>query len=166
MFRVRFLVLTFILKLLSRGSFISRLRRNYGQHVVSLIHRVDRLTHRYVKLSNDIYFLSKCIQLRVTPSFVRFKTVNSRLGLSTAYTKAQRLLLRDELRNKHRERNKISLQVNSVKSDIFSILRPLDSLLVRFDYGSLFLRTNLMILFAKCMNRNFVNYRPIFVSNR
>ena len=127
MFTVRLLVLTFILKLLSRGSFISRIRRNYGQQVVSLIHRVDRLTHRYVKLSNDISFLSKCIQLRVTPRFVKFKVANTRLGQSTAYAKAQRLLLKDELRNKHRERGKISVQINQVKSDIFKSLRSLDA---------------------------------------
>src|SRR3989442_1722600 len=126
-----FFAFSFLLKILSGGSFISRIRRKYGQEVVSLIHRVDRLTHRHVKLLNDITFLDKCIQLRVAPNFVRFKTANSHLGFSTAYSKSQRLLLKEELRNKHRERGRISLQVENIKSEVSLRLSTLDRFSLR-----------------------------------
>src|ERR1700761_4137678 len=117
---------SFLLKVLSGGSFISRIRRKYGQRVVSLIHKVDRLSHKRVKLCNDIVFLNKCMQFRIAPKFVRFKTANSHLGRSAAYCKSQRLLLREELRTKHRERAKVSIQVNNAKFDVISVLSTLD----------------------------------------
>lgn len=123
--------ISFILKLLSRGSFICRIRRNYGQNFVSLIHRLDNLTHKYVKFTNDIAFLNKCIQLNVTPRFVCFKTANVNLRQSDAYTKSQRLLLKEEIRNKHREKGRVSLQIDRLKIELFAVLKPLDSLAFR-----------------------------------
>jgi len=58
---------------------------------------------------------------------VRFKTANVRLGRSNAYSKSQRLLIKDELHNKHKERSRVNLQISSVKFDILKCLRPLDA---------------------------------------
>ena len=58
--------------------------------------------------------------------FVRFKTANSNLGSSNAYGKAQRLLLKEELRVKHRERSRVSLQIENVKPDVLTVLSSLD----------------------------------------
>src|ERR1700761_6873082 len=124
--RVAFVVLIFLLKLLSGGSFITRIRRKYGQDVVSLIHKVDKLIHRHVKLTNDIAFLKKYFDLHAFPTFVRFRTANQRLRSSTAYTKSQRLLLRDELRSKHRDRGTAALQLQRAKSVLFNSLAPID----------------------------------------
>ena len=123
----KFFAVSFLIRILSGGSFISRIRRKYGQRLASFIHRVDKLTHRCVKLNNDISFLNKCIQLRVAPKFVRFKTANSRLRQSAAYGKSQNLLLKDELRSKHRDRGRISVQLERLKSDIFVELNSLDA---------------------------------------
>lgn len=125
---VAFFMLSFLLKFLSGGSFISRVRQKYGQELVSLIHKVDRLTHRYVKLCNDLSFLSKCLELRVYPKFLQFKTANARLNHSSARLKSQHLLLRNELRSKRADCDRVRSQLSGARSVISSKLGNLDSM--------------------------------------
>jgi hypothetical protein len=58
---------------------------------------------------------------------VRFRTVNRQLRNSSAYSKSQQLLLKQELRNKQRDKGKVSLQLGAVRLEVFSVLSPLDA---------------------------------------
>src|SRR5215469_14218742 len=59
-------------------------------------------------------------------AFVNFKTASYRLQHGSAYNKSQKLLLKEELRNKFKDRQTASNHLERLKSDLHSKLRFID----------------------------------------
>ena len=76
------------------------IRTYYGNHVLILFRKYEKLRAKRDKLQLDIAFLTTCVDENITPTFLFFRTSSSNNRFSHSYHKAQMLFLHDEIKAK------------------------------------------------------------------
>ena len=96
------LVCIFIIRLRfpSSKSISNTLRSRYGDTIVKKVCKFEKLDFKRRKVQLDINFLETCCEQNVFPRFLQFRTSNSKLKASDAYTDCQKRLLLEEIKNK------------------------------------------------------------------
>ena len=125
-------ILLFIYMFLMRLRFQSSL-------LAAKIRKFEKLEFRRRKTQLDITFLEVC-HAKDIPNFLRFRTANSKLGNSEAYSTCQRILFNQELNNKI-VKLKVSWSFKEVTRDLSNLLTSINFLFLT----SLFLEKNVRI---------------------
>ena len=115
------------------------IRCRYGNHVLKIIRKYQKLAYRMRKLDLDKNFLSTCQNNDLCPTFIQYKTSSTRLQSSNAYRQSQRLFIQEELTFKNVEQQKIILEMERIKSD----LRMVKNLIDWRHIGRTFLENNI-----------------------
>ena len=102
------------------------IRWRYGNHVLRIIRRYEKLDYRIRKPELDIQFLETCLNNDLCPTFVRYKMSNKRLQNSEAYVQSQRLFLHEEIMFKNVEKEKISSKLRKIISDLRTVINLID----------------------------------------
>ena len=105
MFRVCALVLLFIIRIRfpEREPLVQIIRRRYGNNIVKLLRKLEKINFKCRKAKLDLDFLQTCQDNGVIPNFLYFKLANKRLQTSEAYRNFQSKLLTDEIHEKKRK---------------------------------------------------------------
>ena len=103
----------------SRSSII---RCRYGNHVLKIIRRYQKLDYFIRKLDLDIKFLNTSQKNDLCPTFIQYKISSTRLQNSNAYRQSQRLFTQEELTFKNVEQEKIILETERIKSDLRMVI--------------------------------------------
>ena len=69
----------------------------YGNEVVKLMRKFERLDFKYRKVLLDLDFLDNCIRNNVVPKFVQFRVANKYFRNSPTYRQCQTKLLKQEI---------------------------------------------------------------------
>ena len=109
----------------------------YGRDTLQTIRKFEKLNFKRRKLELDLDFLRKCLDQRLTPTFLRFRLPNRNLQQSRAYRKCQMDLLQQEIQDKERKLNQIKRQENNLKNLIRQHVSMID-----FAHISSFLLTH------------------------
>ena len=68
----------------------------YGNHVLKIIRRYQKLEYRVKKLDLDIKFLNTCQNNDLCPTFIQYKISLTRLQHSGAYRQSERLFIQED----------------------------------------------------------------------
>ena len=72
----------------------------YGESVLKLVRKFERIDLRCRKAELDLSFLKYCFENSLSPTFLRFKASNRSLKSLDAYRQCQIRLLKEEISNK------------------------------------------------------------------
>ena len=129
MFSINLLVITFVIKLFSRKPLFTYIREQNGIETLEQCRGLEKDTLRYEKLNADLRFLLICKKEGLVPTFAKPKLsieFDVRLRKDIAS-----LIIKTELKNKHRLKNKLKDELrirsqtigNSTSSLLFQALR-------------------------------------------
>ena len=107
----------------SRSSII---RCRYGNHVLKIIRRYQKLDYFIRKLDLDIKFLNTSQKNDLCPTFIQYKISSTRLQNSNPYRQSQRLFTQEELTFKNVEQGKIILETERIESDLRMVINFID----------------------------------------
>ena len=107
----------------SRSSII---RCRYGNHVLKIIRRYQKLDYCIRKLDLDIKFLNTSQKNDLCPTFIQYKISSTPLQNSNSYRQSQRLFTQEELTFKNVEQGKIILETERIKSDLRIVINFID----------------------------------------
>ena len=99
-------------------SLSSVLRRRYGDGLIKLTRKFERVNKKLRKSELDLSFLHKCDELLLFPNFLNFKVSNSNLKNSPSYDACRRLLLTEEIKYKERKITSLSIELQTIKDDL------------------------------------------------
>ena len=102
------------------------IRCRYGNHVLKLTRRYQKLHYRMRKLHLNIKFFNKCQNNDPCPPFIQYKISSMDLQNSNAYRQLQRLFIQQELTFQNLEQEKIILEMESIKSDLRMVINLID----------------------------------------
>ena len=96
------LVFMFLIRLIfpKNLSLIQFIHKRYGNTVVKLVRRLEKLDFKHRKAALDLQFLKTCQDFKVTPKFLQFRVANDRLRQSQIYQTRKKWLLLEEIRIK------------------------------------------------------------------
>ena len=98
----------------------------YGVETLRLFRRNEALYFKCSKTKMDLKFLRKCLDHKVFPTFLNFKTSNNGLRSSRAYTRCKRILLEEEIRSKVRCQRKLEAEHQAMTTALKSQVRRID----------------------------------------
>ena len=107
-------------------SLSSIIRCRYGNHVLKVIQRYQKLDNRMKKCDLEIKFLNTCQNNDLCPTYIQYKISLMRLQNSNAYRQSQRLFIPEELTFKNVEQENIILEMERIKSDLRMVINLLD----------------------------------------
>ena len=81
-------------------SLIQVIHKRYGNTVVKLVRKFEKLDFKHRKAALDLQFLKTCQEFKVTPKFLQFRVANDSLKQSQTYQTCKKLLLLEEIRIK------------------------------------------------------------------
>ena len=93
-------------------------RTRYGRDTLQTIRKFEKANFKRRKLELDLVFLHKCLEQKLTPTFLHFRLPNRNLRQSRAYKKCQLDLLRQEINDKQAKLNQASRQEDNLKCRI------------------------------------------------
>ena len=102
------------------------IRNGYGNEVVKLMRKFERLDFKYRKVLLDLDFLDNCIRKNAAPKFVQFRVSNKDLRNSPTYRQCQTKLLKQEISNKKRRARLLKKDLQSARNDLMSKLKWID----------------------------------------
>ena len=105
---------------------IQVIRNRYGNEVVKLMRKFERLDFKYRKVLLDLDFLDNCIRNNVVPKFVQFRVANKDLRNSPSYRQCQTKLLKQEISNKKRRARLLKKDLQSARNDLMCKLTWID----------------------------------------
>ena len=105
------LVLTFLIKIFSRKSIFTYIREQHGNEALRLCRGLEKDTIRYEKLCYDIRFLLVCKKEGLIPTFAKPKL--SIDGNDKLWKDIAELIIKTELKNKHRLKNELKKELQS-----------------------------------------------------
>ena len=117
-------VLTLVFLFITRIRFPSNkpisqvITSRYGRDVLRTIRKFEKLNFKRRKLELDLDFLTKCLDQRLQPTFLRFRVSNRNLRQSHAYRTCQMNLLQEEIRNKESTIQQLTRQEENLKRAI------------------------------------------------
>ena len=109
MLPTQLLVLSFIIKLLSRINIFNNIREKHGNETVRLCRQLEKSITKRAKIKLDLDFLLKCKKENLIPTFAKPKlSIPSDKKLQS---KIAKLLIKTELKNKHEINKKLRKKV-------------------------------------------------------
>ena len=81
-------------------SLIQVIHKRYGNTVVKLVRRFEKLDFKHRKAALDLQFLKTCQEFKVTPKFPQFCVANDGLRQSQTYQTCKKRLLLEEIKIK------------------------------------------------------------------
>ena len=123
------LVLLFIIRIrFPVGRSISTvLRQRYGEPVVTMFRRYERIHFKVEKCRLDLEFLTECLNNQLMPNFLRIKLWKNDRRHKRAYKNFQRKLLELEIQNKIKEINRLKDTVNKCFEDLKRHINTIDT---------------------------------------
>ena len=101
-------------------------RDRYGNHVLKLTRKYEKLGYKIRKLELDISFLDACMDNNLCPTFLRYKMSSKRLRHSESYTASQRLFLQEEITFKTADRIRLSKELENLNNEIRTAVSYID----------------------------------------
>ena len=102
------------------------IRSRYGNHVLKITRKYERLDYKIRKVTLDITFLRTCVENDVIPTFLNFKVSSSRLRGSRVYMECQKKLLCDEIAFKVVHLEKLNRDFKQLGDDLKSVISYFD----------------------------------------
>ena len=90
------------LRFSSRLSFLQVIRNQYGDTIVKLVRKFEKVEFKHRKAALDLNFSQTCRTFNVIPNFLQFRVANKSLQKSQAHQKCPNHLLLAEINNKRR----------------------------------------------------------------
>ena len=110
----------------SRSSLLQVIRKQYGDTIVKLVRKFEKVDFNHSKAALDLNFLQTCRSFNVIPKFFQFRVANKSLRRSQAYQNCLSHLLLAEINNKKKNLKVLVNELSSVKSNLLRILNFLD----------------------------------------
>ena len=110
-------------------STVQVIRNRYGNEVVKLMRKFERLDFKYRKVLLDLDFLDNRIR-NLVPKFVQFRVANKDLRNSLTYRQCQTKLLKQKISNKNRRARLLKKDLQSARNDLTCKLKWIDFNLV------------------------------------
>ena len=111
----------------SRLSLLQVIRNRYGDTIVKLVRKFEKVVFKHRKAALDLNFLQTCQSFNVIPKFLQLRVANKNLRRSQAYQKRLNHLLLAEINKKKKKNLKVLVnELSSVKSNLLVILNFLD----------------------------------------
>ena len=122
------LVFMFLVRLRfpSRLSLLQVIRNRYGDTIVKLVRKFEKVVFKHRKAALDLNFLQTCQSFNVIPKFLQLRVANKNLRRSQAYQKRLNHLLLAEINKKKKNLKVLVNELSSVKSNLLGILNFLD----------------------------------------
>ena len=110
------LVLTFILKLLSRKNLFNNIKEKHGNETVRLCRQLERSSIKYSKVTKDLDFLRTCKKENLIPTFAKPKlSISADMKLRL---KISKLIIKTELYNKHGIKKQLRKSIEEVTKNL------------------------------------------------
>ena len=118
------LVFMFLVRLRfpSRLSLLQVIRNRYGDTIVKLVRKFEKVDFKHRKTALDLNFLQICRSFNVVSKFLQFHGTNKSLRSSQAYQKCLNHLLLAEINNRKKDLEVLVNELSSVKSNLLRIL--------------------------------------------
>ena len=110
----------------SRLSLLQVIRNRYGDTIVKLVRKFEKVVFKHRKAALDLNFLQTCQSFNVIPKFLQLRVANKNLRRSQAYQKRLNHLLLAEINKKKKNLKVLVNELSSVKSNLLVILNFLD----------------------------------------
>ena len=110
----------------SRLSLLQVIRNRYGDTIVKLVCKFEKVDFKHRKAALDLNFFQTCGSLNVIPKFLQFHVANKNFQRSQAYQKFLNHLLLTEINNKNKNLKVLVNELSLVKSNLLCILHFLD----------------------------------------
>ena len=107
-------------------SLIQVINKRYGNTVVKLVRRFEKLDFKHRKAALDLQFLKTCQEFKVTPKFLQFRVANDRLIQSQTYQTCKKQLLLEEIRIKKKNLKNLVRELSAVKEELLQSISFLD----------------------------------------
>ena len=122
------LVFMFLVRLRfpSRLSLLQVIRNRYGDTIVKLVRKFQKVNFKHRKAALDLNFLQTCRSFNVIPKLLQFRVANENLRRSLAYQKYLNHLLLAEINTKKKNLKVLVIGLSTVKSNLLRILNFLD----------------------------------------
>ena len=102
----------------SRLSLLQVIRNRYGDTIVKLVRKFEKVDFKHRKAALDLNFLQTCRSFNVIPKYLQFRVANKNLRRSQAYQKCLNHLLLAEINNKNKNLKVLVIELSSVKSNV------------------------------------------------
>ncbi len=118
--KIASLVILFVLRIRfpKDKSIAHILRKRYGEQILRLQRKTERLDQRLQKAKLDLEFLLSCLNNDLIPHFLKFRLANARLRRSDAYSACQRRFLLEEI---HAKRSSIRILSGQMSTALQSL---------------------------------------------
>ena len=114
------LVLTFLIKLLSRNNIYKRIKEKHGNETVRLCRQFAKHTTQHTKVKLDLNFLLICKREKLVPTFAKPKlSISDDHGLRL---KISKLIIKTEIKNKHCRKKALRKKLEETKKNLKSQL--------------------------------------------
>ena len=94
------------------------IRNWYGDTIVKLVHKFEKVDFKHPKAALDLNFLQTCRRFNVIAKFLQFRVANKSLQRSQAYQKCLNHLLLAEINNNRKNLKVLINELFSVKSNL------------------------------------------------
>ena len=108
-------------------SLIQVIHKRYGNTVVKLVRRFDKLDFKYRKAALDSQFLKTCQEFKVNPKFLQFRVSNDSLRQSQTYQTCKKRFLPEEIRIKKKNLKTLVRELSTVKEELLGSISFLDA---------------------------------------
>ena len=106
----------------SRLSLLQGIRNRYGDTIVKLVRKFEKVVFKHRKAALDLNFLQTCQSFNVIPKFLQLCVANKNLRRSQAYQKRLNHLLLAEINKKKKNLKVLVNELSSVMSNLLGIL--------------------------------------------
>ena len=107
-------------------SLIQVIHKRYGNTVIKLVRRFEKLDFKHRKATLDLQFLKTCQEFKVTPKFLQFRVANDSLKQSQTYQTCKKRLLLEEIRIKKKNLKTLVRELSVVKEELLRSISFLD----------------------------------------
>lgn len=93
------------------------IQSRYGNHVLKIIRKYEKLDYLTYKLSNDLKFLNNCLNHDRCSTFLKYKLLSKRLQNSETYKLSQSIFIQQCITFKILEIDKVCAYLNKMKDN-------------------------------------------------
>ena len=105
---------------------IQVIHKRYGNTVVKLVRKFEKLDFKHRKAALDLQFLKTCQEFKVTPKFLQFRVTNDSLKQFQTYQTCKKQLLLEEIRIKKKNLKTLVRELSAVKEELLRSISFLD----------------------------------------
>ena len=118
--QITLLVMTLVIKLMSRRNIFTDIKEKHGNETGRLCRRLEKSTGKFCKVNMDLDFLLTCKREKLIPTFARPKL--SIGGDGRLRSKVAKLIIGTEIRNKHAKKKLLRKEINKIRKKLESEL--------------------------------------------